>query len=206
MRMNFLRATSIACVSLSFLSVAGCSIETDGEDPGDVASVQEALCSNEDRAVCALVCRLFPNPIPNCVEQCLSGCNEPEPPPTWPWTMSCEGSVGTSPIYTDQVTVDGSLQPGSAFPTVTFARELAALATAPCEALMRQYYRNRCSTLDRAGTIDVGLGRTFGGWGADGYSHSYFWGPVQIASIPVADLCPVRTPPPDRPCNRRPCP
>lgn len=201
---------SIGPATLSFLLLAGCSVETMEEDPGEVASVQEAVCSSDQRVICNIVCRVISNPPPNCVEQCLSGCNQPEPPPTWPWSVGCEAATPTSPLYTSSVSVNGSMQPGSAYPTSTFVSEIWNAAAAPCTTLMRQYYGARCSTLDRSETIYVNVGRTFGGWGPSAigpHFYGYNWGSIMpVATIPVADLCPDEPPLPPDICRGRLCP
>jgi len=211
MKTNFRRVASVGCVSLSFFSAAACSVETDGEDPGEVASVQEALCSDTQRIICAVVCRVNSNPPPNCVEQCLSRCNQPEPPPSWPWTVSCESEVDFfGATRTDYVSVRGSLEPGTDPLPSTVLNELRNAAVAPCDALVRQTYRSQCSTLDRASTIYAFVGRTTSGVGRGGVGplfYTYTWSNAQpIAPIAVVDLCPVETPPPRDTCGPHPCP
>jgi hypothetical protein len=221
MKMNFGRGTLIGCASLVFLSAAGCSAGTEGEE---VASVAQAACIDDVSGTCSAQCdRGFDYEVQACFDQCVFGyCGDgstplpppppPPPPPvsTWPWTVSCESSIDFGVTRTDYVSVSGSLRPGSETLPGTFAEELRNAATAPCDALVRQTYRTQCSTLDRAATLRAYVGRTTSGLGPSPVGptfYTYTWSnPRPIASIPVADLCPVRNPPPGRPCGGRPCP
>src|SRR5690242_11967264 len=111
MSMNIRRMASIGCVSLSFLGVAGCSVETDGEDPGE-ASVQEPICSANQLLICAIACSPSLNPAPGCMAACLSRCGGPPPPRQYPWLVGCEGGVGNGPVYQTYVNVTAPLEPG----------------------------------------------------------------------------------------------